>query len=365
MGNSFGNLFKISTWGESHGGGIGVTIDGCPPRLPLALEDIQVELDRRRPGQSEITTPRKESDSAEIVSGVYEGYTLGTPIAIYVPNGDHRPEAYKTMRDAFRPSHADYTYQTKFGIRNHEGGGRSSARETIGRVAGGAIAKKILRLAANIEIRAYISRVHDIEMPPSNDFPSLEQVEATPVRCPHPETAQKMIERIKAVRSEGDSVGGIVECRIRNTPVGLGAPVFDRLEADLAKAMMSIPATKGFEFGSGFAGSLLKGSEHNDLFVENADGIRTASNRSGGVQGGISNGEEIYFRVAFKPTATILQNQSTVDTAGRSTELMGRGRHDPCVVPRAIPIVESMAALVLIEHWMRQQAQCHSFKIQD
>lgn len=361
MGNSFGTLFRISTWGESHGGGIGVVIDGCPPRLPLSEEDIQFELDRRRPGQSDITTPRKESDTAKIVSGVFEGLTLGTPIAIYVPNGDQRPSAYSEMKDKFRPSHADFTYQTKFGIRNHEGGGRSSARETIGRVAAGAIAKKILHLAANVETRAYITRVHDIEMPQHEDFPTLEAVEASPVRCPHPETAEKMIDRIRAMRSEGNSVGGVIECRIRNLPVGLGVPVFDRLEADLAKAMLSIPATKGFEVGSGFEGSKLTGSEHNDTFVNKDGKIGTSSNRSGGVQGGISNGEEIVFRVAFKPTATIIQNQHTVDKDGNETELMGRGRHDPCVVPRAVPIVESMASLVLIDHWMRHQAQCSSF----
>ena len=365
MGNSFGTLFRISTWGESHGGGIGVVIDGCPPRLPLSVQEIQFELDRRRPGQSDITTPRKESDAAAIVSGVYEGQTLGTPIGIYVPNGDHRPSAYTEMKDKFRPSHADFTYQTKFGIRNHEGGGRSSARETIGRVAAGAVAKKILKLADDIEVRAYITCVHDIEMPPLTTFPTLEEVEASPVRCPHPETAKKMIERIKAVRTDGDSVGGIIECRVRNLPVGLGVPVFDRLEADLATAMLSIPATKGFEVGSGFDGSVLLGSEHNDVFVNKDGKVGTETNRSGGVQGGISNGEELIFRVAFKPTATLIQKQRTVDKEGTETELMGRGRHDPCVVPRAVPIVESMAALVLVDHWMRQQAQCSSFNFEN
>ncbi|MEM7790457.1 MAG: chorismate synthase [Verrucomicrobiota bacterium] len=361
MGNSFGKLFKISTWGESHGGGIGVVIDGCPPRLPISVEEIQAELDRRRPGQSDITTPRKESDTATIVSGIYDGLTLGTPIAIYVPNGDQRPSAYSEMKDKFRPSHADFTYQTKFGIRNHEGGGRSSARETIGRVAAGAIAKKILREAGGVEVRAYITRVHNIEAATITQFPTLEEVEATPVRCPDPQAAEKMIERIKALRSEGDSVGGLIECRVKSLPVGLGAPVFDRLEADLAKAMLSLPATKGFEVGSGFQGSLMKGSEHNDVFVNKDGKVGTATNRSGGVQGGISNGEELIFRVAFKPTATIIQNQHTVDKDGEETELMGRGRHDPCVVPRAVPIVESMAALVLVDHWMRHKAQCESF----
>ena len=265
------------------------------------------------------------------------------------------------MRDKFRPSHADFTYQTKFGHRNPEGGGRSSARETIGRVAAGAIAKKVLALGGGVEIRAYIEQIHDLEMPPMKPFPSLAEVEASPVRCPHPATAEAMIERIKEARSSGDSVGGVIRGRIRGLPVGLGAPVFDRLEADLAKAMLSLPATKGFEVGSGFAGTRLKGSEHNDAFVNHGGGVRTATNRSGGVQGGISNGEELTFRVAFKPTATILQQQATVTQAGEPTALMGRGRHDPCVVPRAVPIVEAMAALVLIDHWMRQHAQCHAF----
>jgi chorismate synthase len=362
MGNTFGSLFRISTWGESHGGGIGVVVDGCPPQLPLTVEDIQFELDRRRPGQSDITTPRKESDTASIVSGVYEGKTLGTPIAIYVPNSDHRPEAYKEMKDKFRPSHADFTYQEKFGIRNHEGGGRSSARETIGRVAAGAIAKKILERAGGVEIRAFISRIHDIEAA-ITEFPSLEAVEASPVRCPDPETAEKMADRIREVRGAGDSVGGQIECRVRNLPVGLGVPVFDRLEADLAKAMLSIPATKGFEIGSGFAGTRLKGSEHNDRFVNKSGRVGTETNRSGGVQGGISNGEELVFRVAFKPTATLIQNQQTVDQSGQETELMGRGRHDPCVLPRAVPIVEAMSSLVLVDHWMRHHAQCRAFEL--
>ena len=335
MGNTFGNLFRISTWGESHGGGIGVVIDGCPPRLALSEEDIQSELDRRRPGQSDITTPRKESDKATIVSGIYEGLTLGTPIAIYVPNGDHRPDAYKEMKDKFRPSHADFTYQTKFGIRNHEGGGRSSARETIGRVAAGAIAQKILKHAGDVEVRAFVNRIHTIEAPKLKEFPSLEAVEASPIRCPHPETAEKMVNFIKEMRSKGDSVGGVIECRVKNLPVGLGVPVFDRLEADLAKAMLSLPATKGFEVGSGFAGTELIGSEHNDAFIEKEGHVGTATNRSGGVQGGISNGEELIFRVAFKPTATILQKQTTVDSEGQETKLMGRGRHDPCVLPKS------------------------------
>ncbi len=364
MPNSFGKLFKITTWGESHGPAVGVVIDGCPPRLPIDAAEIQVELDRRRPGQSDIVSPRHEDDRVEILSGIFEGRTTGAPISLLVRNADQRPGAYDEMRDKFRPSHADYTYQAKYGIRDHRGGGRSSARETVGRVAAGAIAKKLLALGG-VEIRAFLTQVHDIVVPPEalEHFPTLQEVEATAVRCPHLPTAEAMIARIKQVRSEGDSVGGVIECRLRGVPVGLGKPVFDRLEADLAKAMLSLPATKGFEIGSGFAGAKLKGSEHNDL-IEIRDGrVRTTSNRSGGVQGGISNGEEIYFRVAFKPTATIMRPQATVDVHGAETELTARGRHDPCVVPRAVPIVEAMAALVVLDHWLAQQAQCGSFKL--
>lgn len=375
MPNVFGKLFTVTTWGESHGVAVGVVIDGCPPRLELDAAEIQVELDRRRPGQSDIVTPRKEEDRVEILAGVFEGRTTGAPISLLVRNADQRPGAYDEMREKFRPSHADFTYQTKFGIRDHRGGGRSSARETIGRVAAGAIARKLLTRGAlpganppshaGIEIRAFLTQVHDIVAPPEalSCFPTLAEVEATAVRCPHVPTAERMIERIKAVRSEGDSVGGVIECRVRGVPAGLGEPVFDRLEADLAKAMLSLPATKGFEIGSGFAGARLRGSEHNDLFETRDGHVRTLTNRSGGTQGGISNGEEIVFRVAFKPTATILQSQKTVDVRGSATELMGRGRHDPCVVPRAVPIVEAMTALVLVDHWMRQNAQCGTFAL--
>jgi chorismate synthase len=380
MPNTFGKIFSVTTWGESHGPAVGAVVDGCPPRLPIDVAEIQAELDRRRPGQSDIVTPRQEADRVEILSGLFEGRTTGHPISMLVRNADQRPGAYDEMREKFRPSHADYTYQAKFGIRDHRGGGRSSARETIGRVAAGAIAKKILALAggaanpsavagggaasAGVEIRAFLTQVHDIVVPADAlvEFPTLAAVEATPVRCPHPATAAKMIERIKAVRAEGDSVGGVIECRVRGLPAGLGEPVFDRLEADLAKAMLSLPATKGFEIGSGFAGTRLRGSEHNDAFESRGGRIRTATNRSGGTQGGISNGEEIVFRVAFKPTATILRPQQTVDVAGAATELTGRGRHDPCVVPRAVPIVEAMAALVLVDHWMRNAAQCGTFE---
>lgn len=362
MPNTFGKLFKITTWGESHGPAVGVVIDGCPARLPVTTAEIQAELDRRRPGQSDITTPRKEADQAEILSGVFEGLTTGVPISIAVRNADARSEAYTEMKEKYRPSHADYTYQAKYGHRDHRGGGRSSARETIGRVAAGAIAKKILHHAAGIEVRAHVTQIHDIIAPALAKFPTLAEVEATAVRCRDLDTAARMIERIKQVRSTGDSVGGVIECRVRHVPVGLGEPVFDRLEADLAKAMLSLPATKGFEIGSGFAGTLLKGSQHNDAFVLKAGQISTITNLSGGVQGGISNGEEIVFRVAFKPTATILQPQKTVDVHGAETELQARGRHDPCVVPRAVVIVEAMAALVLVDHWMRHHAQNHTFK---
>lgn len=361
MGNSFGILFRISTWGESHGGGIGAVLDGCPPGLPISAEEIQVELDRRKPGQSKITTQRKESDLVSIVSGVYEGRTLGTPIAMLIPNSDHRPEAYAEMKAKYRPSHADYTYQTKFGRRNHEGGGRSSARETAGRVAAGAIAKKVLEFGRGVKVRAYVQQIHDLVMPDMAHLPALDEVEANPVRCPDPATAKLMEERILEVRKAGDSVGGVILCRIAGLPVGFGVPVFDRLEADLAKAMLSIPATKGFEVGSGFGGVSMKGSEHNDIFVNRDGKVRTETNRSGGVQGGISNGEELYFRTAFKPTATILQEQRTVDLDGNETTLVGRGRHDPCVVPRAVPIVEAMAALVIVDHWLRHSAQCGTF----
>ena len=360
--NSFGKIFRITTWGESHGPAVGVVIDGCPPGLPVTAEEIQADLDRRRPGQSDITTPRKEADRVEILSGVFEGRTTGVPVSLLVRSSDQRPAAYDEMREKFRPSHADYTYQVKYGHRDHRGGGRSSARETIGRVAAGALARKILQLAHQLEIRAYVTRIHDIAAPAMAAFPTLAEVEATAVRCVHPETAARMIERIKQARTAGDSVGGVIECRVRHVPVGLGEPVFDRLEADLAKAMLSLPATKGFEIGSGFAGTLLLGSQHNDPFENRGGQIGTTTNHSGGVQGGISNGEEIVFRTAFKPTATILQPQKTVDVSGAETELQARGRHDPCVLPRAVVIVEAMTALVLVDHWMRHQAQNRTFK---
>ena len=359
MGNTFGHLFRITTFGESHGGGVGVVIDGCPPQLEISAEEIQVDLDRRRPGQSKITTPRKETDTCEIVSGVFQGQTLGTPLTVLVRNKDQRPQDYGEMATKYRPSHADATYDAKYGIRNYQGGGRSSARETIGRVAAGAIAKKILRQVAGVEIVGYVKRIQDMEAPVDPDSVTLEQVESNIVRCPNPDFTEEMIARIEQVRKDGDSIGGVVECVARKVPKGLGSPVFDKLEADLAKGMMSLPASKGFELGSGFAGTLLTGSQHNDEFYTDADGnIRTRTNRSGGTQGGISNGENIVIRVAFKPTATILKEQKTVDQQGNETTLSGRGRHDPCVLPRAVPMVEAMMALVLCDHLLRHHGQC-------
>lgn len=357
MSSSFGQAFRISTFGESHGGGVGVVVDGCPPRLAISPEEIQRDLDRRRPGQSHLTTPRDEADRAEILSGVFEGHTLGTPIAILVRNQDARPASYEHMKDVYRPSHADYTYEAKYGIRNWQGGGRASARETIGRVAAGAIARKLLATQCGVEVLAWVKRVHEVEAKIDPAHPTLAQVEANPVRCPDPEAAAEMERRIDAARRRGDSLGGVVECVARRVPVGLGAPVFDRLEADLAKGLLSLPASKGFEIGSGFAGTLLTGIEHNDPYVPGPDGRpRTASNRSGGVQGGISNGEDVVVRVAFKPTATIRLAQDTVDRDGNAVTLEAQGRHDPCVLPRAVPMVEAMVLLVLADHWLRQRA---------
>jgi chorismate synthase len=359
MSSSLGTHFRISTWGESHGPGVGVVIDGCPPRIPLCVEDIQKELDRRRPGQSKIVTPRKEDDKAEILSGVLDGLTLGTPIGLFVRNTDQRPSAYTEMAQAYRPSHADYTYDAKYGIRAISGGGRSSARETIGRVAAGAIARKVLQQSlSGYECLAYVKTIKDIEaiVPPSAEL-TPERIESNIVRTCDPEAAERMISLIEKVRSEGNSVGGVVECVVRGVPPGLGEPVFDKLEADLAKAMLSLPATKGFEIGSGFAGTFMTGLEHNDEFYMDGANVRTRSNRSGGIQGGISNGEEIVFRVAFKPTATVLREQKTVTNTGEDTTLSARGRHDACVLPRAVPMVEAMVHLVLADHFLRQRAQ--------
>ncbi len=358
MGSNFGHLFRISTFGESHGGGVGVVIDGCPPKIEISADEIQFELDRRRPGQSKITTPRNEADRCEILSGIFEGKTLGTPIAILVRNQDQRSQDYDEMAVKYRPSHADATYDAKYGIRNWQGGGRSSARETIGRVAAGAIAKKILHEIAGVEIIAYVKRIKDLEGVIDSSTVTLADVESNIVRCPDSDCAEQMVDLIEQVRSQGDSIGGVVECVARRVPRGLGEPVFDKLEADLAKAMMSLPATKGFEIGSGFAGTVMTGSEHNDEFYTEDGEIRTVTNRSGGVQGGISNGENILIRVAFKPTATIRKEQRTVTNDGEEVTLAAKGRHDPCVLPRAVPMVEAMMALVLCDHLLRQRGQC-------
>ncbi len=358
MANSFGTLFRITTWGESHGGGVGVVVDGCPPRLALTEADIQPDLDRRRPGQSKIVTPRKEADRVQILSGTFEGKTLGTPISMWVRNEDQRPEAYTEMATKFRPSHADYTYQAKFGIRSWQGGGRTSARETIGRVAAGAIAKKLLRERYGVEVLAYVQQVQKISAEIDPNKVKFTDIESNIVRCPNSAAAERMIRLIEKMRRAGDTVGGIVTGVARGVPAGWGEPVFDRLEADLAKAMLSLPASKAFEIGSGFSSILLTGTQHNDAFRSKGGKVYTTTNRSGGIQGGISNGETIYFRTAFKPVATVMVEQETVDVDFKNTTLKSRGRHDPCVLPRAVPMVEAMTALVLIDHALRQKAQC-------
>jgi len=363
-GNSFGQLLRITTFGESHGEAIGVIIDGCPAQLTVDMDYIQGELDKRKPGQSKITTQRKESDTVKILSGVFEGKTTGTPICMMIPNEDQRSKDYSHNTNVFRPSHADYTYQTKYGIRDHRGGGRSSARETAARVAAGALAKLLLK-TQGIEIVAHVSSVGKINAPNvfiENTDEFIAEREKNIVRCADPAIAEEMIEFIDSVRKNGDTVGGKVSCYIKNCPVGLGEPVFDKLHAELGKAMLSINAVHGFEFGSGFSGSEMLGSEHNDIFhlspaISKGEGAKvvTLTNFSGGIQGGITNGMPIEFRVAFKPVATIMHNQQTVDAEGNAAEISGKGRHDPCVVPRAVPIVEAMAALVLADHWLRDR----------
>ncbi|MYD51252.1 MAG: chorismate synthase [Dehalococcoidia bacterium] len=357
MANTFGKMFSITTWGESHGDAVGVVVDGCPPQIEIDIADIQKELARRRPGQSRITTQRRESDEAQILSGVFEGKSLGTPILIGVWNSDQRSKDYEHMRTKFRPSHADYTYQAKYGIRNWKGGGRASARETIGRVAAGAIAKKILAQEFGVEIVGYVKQVSDMVGDVDPETVTMADVESTIVRCPDPDIAERMIERIDEARKAGDTLGGVVEAVARNVPAGLGEPVFDKLEAELGRGVLSLPACKGFEVGSGFGGITMTGSTHNDPFYNEAGRIRTRTNYSGGIQGGISNGESIVIRAAFKPVATIMTPQETVDEDGNPTELSGRGRHDPCVLPRAVPMVEAMMALVLVDHALRQRGQ--------
>ena len=358
MASTFGEIFRIHTFGESHGGGVGVIIDGCPSRVAVSEAQIQVELDRRRPGQSDIVTPRNEADRAEILSGIHDGLTLGTPITILVRNTDQRPAAYNEMAASYRPSHADFTYDAKFGIRAASGGGRASARETIGRVAAAAVARQVLDVFhPGIEIVAWVKSIQHLEASVDPTTVTAEAVELNIVHTGDAAMVEPMIALIKEVRADGNSVGGVIECVIRGCPPGLGEPIFDKLEADLAKAMLSLPATKGFEIGSGFAGTRLSGREHNDAFRMLDGRVRTTTNHSGGIQGGISNGENIFFRVAFKPTATIMSSQQTVTADGHNTELLGRGRHDACVLPRAVPIVEAMATLVLTDHLLRQRSR--------
>lgn len=356
MASSFGTIFRVHTWGESHGGAVGAVVDGCPARLPLDESDIQPQLDRRRPGTSLLVSQRREEDRVRILSGLFEGRTLGSPIMLLVENTDAKPGAYESFRDLYRPSHADFTYQAKYGIRNWQGGGRASARETVARVAAGAVAEKLIRRAAGVEIVAWVSRVGDVDAEVDAAELTREEVDRHVTRCPSPEAAHRMEERIEAARRDGDSLGGIVSLIARNVPPGLGEPVFDKLEGDLARTMLSIPAAKGVDIGSGFDGTRARGSAHNDPFTFEGGRVRAATNRSGGIQGGISNGEPILLRVAFKPTATIRKPQATVDASGEARTLEATGRHDPCVLPRAVPIVESMAALVLADHWLRQLA---------
>jgi chorismate synthase len=351
MGNSFGKLFKISTFGESHGLGLGVVIDGCPAGLTIDEDFIRAEMQRRKPGQSKITTQRKEEDEFQILSGVFEGKSTGTPIGLVIMNTDQKSKDYSHISDKFRPSHADYTYFEKYGSRDYRGGGRSSARETAARVAAGAIAKMLLH-HYGVSVQAYVSQVGDLKLEKTYQELDLAKTEDNIVRCPDPETADRMIDYIDEVRKSRDTVGGIVSCVVKGVPPGIGEPVFDRLHAELGKAMLSINAVKGFEYGSGFEGVKMRGSEHNDAFYQDGDRVRTRTNHSGGIQGGISNGEDIYFNVAFKPVATIMQDQESVNESGESVTVSGKGRHDPCVVPRAVPIVEAMCALVLADYML-------------
>jgi chorismate synthase len=353
-GNSYGTIFRITTFGESHGKGIGVIIDGCPSGVDIDEALIQHELDRRKPGQSAIVTQRKEADQVVIQSGVFEGKTTGTPISLYIANKDQKSKDYSHIADKFRPSHADYTYASKYGVRDYRGGGRSSARETAARVAAGAIAKRILE-AHGISVQAYVSRVGTLSVDTSYDKLDLSLTESNILRCPDPNKADEMIDYIKQIRKDGDTVGGMVSCVITGCPVGLGEPVFDKLHAELGKAMLSINAVKGFEYGSGFGCLEMKGSQHNDVFVQEGDEVTTRTNFSGGVQGGISNGMDIYFNVAFKPVATIMRDQQSIDKSGNEATVTGKGRHDPCVVPRAVPIVDAMAALVIVDFLLRQK----------
>ena len=357
MSSTFGSVFRISTWGESHGAGVGVVVDGCPAGVALAVETVQEELDRRRPGQSAITTQRKEPDTVEILSGVQDGKTLGTPISMMVRNVDQRPAAYDEMAHAYRPSHADFCYDAKYGIRALSGGGRASARETIGRVAAGAVAKAVVQaLYPKVDVLAWVESIKDVECSVPPHLVKRADVEFNEVRTADQRVAAEMSRMVREARNAGDSLGGVVACTVRNCPLGLGDPVFDKLEATLAHAMMSIPACKGFEVGSGFRAPSMTGSEHNDIYYHDGRRVRTRTNNSGGIQGGISNGEDINMRMAFKPTATILTPQNTIDDQMKNVLLRGRGRHDPCVLPRAVPIVEAMAWIVLCDHILRQRS---------
>lgn len=357
MSNTFGTLFTITTFGESHGAGIGVVIDGCPAGVELDLDFIQSELDRRKPGTSRITTQRKEGDVFELLSGHIDGKTTGTPLGFFVRNTNARSKDYSHIKDIFRPSHADFTYHAKYGIRDYKGGGRSSARETLARVIGGAVAKMVLKAELNLQIEGWVQQIHQIELAEDPDEIQLQDEYQAATRCPDPEIARQMYESVDAARRAGDSVGGVIKCRIRNLPAGVGEPLYNKLSASLGAAMLGINAVKGFEIGSGFEGTRMRGSEHNDAFYMEDDQVRTRTNQAGGVLGGISTGEEIYFRVAFKPTATIMQDQPTVDAHGQEAVAEGKGRHDPCVVPRAVPIVEAMAAIVLLDQWLMYKAR--------
>jgi len=354
IGNSFGKIVRLTTFGESHGAAIGGVLDGFPAGVPIDSEAVQYQLDRRKPGQSEIVTQRKESDKVQFLSGIFQGASTGTPIGFIIPNADHKSKDYDHLKDVFRPSHADFTYQQKYGLRDYRGGGRSSARETACRVVAGALAQQALAIN-NISIHAYVSAVGTLELEQPYTQLDLSQIDNTIVRCPDQNMATKMIAYIKQIKKEGDTLGGVIDCVVRNMPIGLGMPVFNKLHSDLAASIMSINAVKGFEFGSGFKGARMKGSEHNDPFISSVSGIETKSNLSGGIQGGISNGEDIYFKTAFKPVATLMQDQETVNTAGQPVTYKGKGRHDPCVVPRAVPIVDAMTALTILDHLLLNQ----------
>lgn len=356
-GNSFGQLFRITTFGESHGGAVGVVVDGCPPGIEISEQEVQKDLDRRKPGQSKITSPRKEADTIKILSGIFEGRTTGTPILMIAYNEEFESDDYLLLKDLYRPSHADYTYEAKYGFRDWRGSGRASARETLARVASGAIAKKYLKLKLGIEFISFVEQVGDIKADVDWSKVTMEEVESNIIRCPDQHTAEKMIKLVESVKDEGDSVGGVVMGVIKGVPAGLGEPVFDKLNADLGKAMLSINAVKGFEIGSGFEGTKLKGSQHNDQFTIQNGKIKTKTNHAGGVLGGISSGETIYFRVAFKPVSTIKKEQQTVTKNKEEVTLQAAGRHDPCVLPRAVPIVDAMAALVIMDHYLRHKAQ--------